>query len=140
MTSGGTAGAAGSGSYSFRFDLKGHVITRYSVSASCKGPADFDCDHSDSLYIYLDAPGGPLKAIYFDNEGHVIHYAVTTPAPNRVEFVSPASQTGPRFRLSYELKGTTMEGRFQMRSPGQGAFKSYLEWSGKKQGGAPVQR
>jgi len=131
-TQGGSAGAAGSGTYIFQPELRGHVLARHSTSVGCEGPADFNCEHGDLLYIYREAPGGPTKAIYFDNEGHVIKYDVTTPAPNTAVFLSPASQPGPQFRLVYELKDRTMQGRFQMRMPGQDEFRSYLEWSGGK--------
>ena len=100
---------------------------------ACKGSADFDCDHGDLLYVYADVPGQPLKAIYFDNEGHVIHYDVSVPDPATAVFLSEASKPGPRFRLTYQLKGTVMSGKFQMQMPGQTDWKTYLEWSGPKQ-------
>jgi hypothetical protein len=131
-TKSGTAGAVSSGTYSFQTELKDHLLARHSTNSGCKGPADFDCLHGDLLYIYRDAPGQPYKAIYFDNEGHVIHYDVSTPASATVVFQSDKSQAGPQFRLSYERKGTTMSGKFQMRMPGQTEFTSYLEWSGEK--------
>jgi hypothetical protein len=122
------------GTYIFRTELNGHILARHSTSnsASCKGPADFDCDHGDLLYVYADAPGQPLRAIYFDNEGHVIHYTVTVPTAATAEFLSDSSQPGPQFRLLYELKGTAMSGKFQMRQPGQQDWHSYLEWTGSK--------
>ena len=83
------------------------------------------------LYVYAEAPGQTLKAIYFDNEGHVIHYNVSTPTASKVEFLSEASQ-GPQFRLTYELIGPLMTGKFQTRMPGQTEWKSYLEWGGIK--------
>jgi hypothetical protein len=129
---GGSAGAAGGGSYSFQLELRDHVLARHSSSAACKGPADFNCEHGDLLYIYLDSPGQPWKAIYFDNEGHVIHYDVTTPAPQTAIFSSDPSLPGPQYRLIYELKGTVLEGRFQIRAPGEKNFRSYLEWSGAR--------
>jgi hypothetical protein len=131
-TRGGSAGAASSGTYTFQLELRGHVLARHSSNADCKGPADFDCEHADLFYVYQESPGKPLKAIYFDNEGHVINYELTTPAPNTAVFISPSSQPGPQFRLVYELKDGTMEGRFQLRMPGQSEFKSNLEWSGKR--------
>src|SRR5690242_7446242 len=82
----GSAGADASGAYTFRRELGGKVMARHSSSAGCKGPADFDCDHKDLLYIFQDAPGQPLKAIYFDNEGHVIHYSVSSPTPTSAVF------------------------------------------------------
>jgi hypothetical protein len=134
-----TPGNAGApmvvGSYTFRRELGGHVLARHSTSASCKAPTDFDCEHGDLLYVYVEEPGQRLKAIYFDNEGHVIHYGVTTPAAGSVVFLSDPSIPGPQFRLEYELKSEAMSGKFQVRVPGQGEWKSYLEWSGKKRSG-----
>jgi hypothetical protein len=131
-TQSGSAGAASSGTYSFQPELRDHVMARHSSNSGCKGPADFNCEHGDLLYVYPEAPGQSYKAIYFDNEGHVIHYDVSTPTPTTAIFLSSPSQPGPQFRLSYELKGSTLYGKFQMRMPGQVEFKSYLEWGGQK--------
>jgi hypothetical protein len=129
----GNAGVNAMGTYTFKMELGNHVIARHSASsAGCRGPADFDCDHSDLLYVYQDAPGQPLKAIYFDNEGHVIHYEVSTSNATTAVFLSDASQSGPQFRLTYELKGAVMFGKFQLRMSGQSDWRSYLEWSGQR--------
>jgi uncharacterized protein YaiE (UPF0345 family) len=129
----GNAGATASGRYTFRRELGGHILARHSTSDhNCKGPVSFDCEHGDLLYIFEDAPGQPLKAIYFDNEGHVIHYDVSTTTPTTVVFLSEASP-GPQFRLVYELKSTVMTGKFEMHMPGPGDWQSYLQWSGLKQ-------
>jgi hypothetical protein len=130
-TQSGSAQAAGSGTYSFQPELRNHILARHSSSTECKGPAAFDCDHGDLLYVYPTAQG--YKAIYFDNEGHVIHYDVTIPHPGTALFLSEPSQSGPRYRLVYELKGSVMVGKFQILLPGQQDFKSYLEWSGERQ-------
>jgi len=129
----GQAGAAANGTYTFQRELGGHIHARHSSSSACKGPADFDCNHGDLLYVYEDAPHQPLKAIYFDNEGHVIHYDVSIPQPNTVVFLSEPSRPGPQFRLTYELKGSVMSGRFQMHVPDATEWKSYLQWSGSAQ-------
>jgi len=130
----GSAGARSFGLYAFEYELKQHILSRVSKSPlRCEGPTTFDCEHSDLLYIYQDAAGQPLKAIYFDNEGHVIHYNVSTPDATTVVFLSDASGPGPQFRLTYQRKNLTMYGKFQMRMPGQEEWKSYLEWSGAKQ-------
>jgi hypothetical protein len=131
-TRGGSAGAATSGTYSFQLELRDHVLARNSSNSGCKGPADFDCEHGDFLYVYPDTPGESYKAIYLDNEGHVIHYDVSTPTATTAVFLSSPAQPGPQFRLSYELKGLTMYGKFQLRMPGETEFRSYLEWSGEK--------
>jgi hypothetical protein len=49
---------------SLTWELRNHVLARHSASAGCKGPADFDCEHGDLLYLYQDAAGQPPKAIY----------------------------------------------------------------------------
>ena len=129
----GYAGVKSAGTYTFRRELGGHILARRATSdVACKGPADFDCGHGDMLYIYQDAPGQPLKAIYFDNEGHVIHYNVSTPVPSSVVFLSEPSGGAPQFRLTYEMKGALLLGKFQSQMPGQSEWKSYLEWSGPK--------
>ena len=79
---GGGAPGAGSGSFSFLPDLGGKILVRKNHS---EYPADKDKPpvvHDDLLIVYRDAPDPDEKAIYFDNEGHVIHYDVTVPSPN----------------------------------------------------------
>lgn len=121
--------------YTFKRELKKHILSRHVVAevAGCKGPTALDCEHDDLLYVYEDAPGQPLKAIYFDNEGHVIHYDVSTPDATTAVFLSEPSKPGPRYRLTYQLKDTVMSGKFQIQPPGQTDWKTYLEWSGPKQ-------
>ena len=120
------------GRYTFAHELDGHVFARHATNdPGCKAPATFDCQHGDLLYVFQDAPGQPFKAIYFDNEGHVLHYDVSVTGPNMVTFLSQPSP-GPQFRLIYERKGGTMNGKFQMQVPGQTEWHSYLEWSGGK--------
>ena len=131
-TQGGSAKAESSGNYTFQLELRNHILARHSGGEACKGPADFNCEHGDLLYVYREAPGQPYKAIYFDNEGHVIRYDVTTPGASTVTFLSDPSSPGPQFRLVYSLDGSIMSGKFQMRMPGQTQFNSYLEWSGAK--------
>ena len=128
----GDNGISANGTYTFQAELNEHVFARHSKKSDCKGPSEFDCDHSDLLYVYQDVPDQSLKAIYFDSEGHVLHYAVSTPDSGTALFVTNPSQPGPQFRLVYELKGAVMSGKFQMRMPGQGEWKSYLEWSGRR--------
>jgi hypothetical protein len=119
------------GTYSFRAELNGTVLARHSSQDNCKGPADFDCDHHDLLYIFRDSSTAPIHAIYFDNEGHVIHYAVSTPAPNVAVFDS-TEPSGPRYRLSYQLSGIVLLGKFEVAAPGQKEYKTYLEWEGPR--------
>ena len=132
-TTGGVAQAQASAGYSFRLELRDHVLARHSRSGACSAPDDFDCQHSDLLYIYPAGNGQAFEAIYFDNEGHVIHYGVTTPKPGTAIFLSDPAQPGPQYRLSYTFLDGVMSGKFELKMPGQTEFTSYLEWSGKRQ-------
>ena len=129
----GADGVTVNGSYTFVPELKGAVLARHSTTdPRCRGPVTFDCAHTDLLYVFQDVPGQPLQAIYFDSEGHTLHYTVSTPSPTVAEFLTEASQTGPQFRLVYERKGDVLAGKFQLRPPGGGEWRSYLEWSGAR--------
>ncbi len=132
-TTGGVAQAQASAGYTFRMELRDHLLTRHSRSGACASPQDFDCQHNDLLYIYPSANGQALEAIYFDNEGHVIHYDLSTPKPGSVVFLSDPVSPGPQYRLSYDLLEGVMTGKFEIKMPGQTDFISYLEWSGKRQ-------
>jgi len=114
-------------------ELRDHLMARHSRNGSCSAPDDFDCLHNDLLYIYPASNGAMLEAIYFDNEGHVIHYGVSTPKPGTVVFLSDSSQSGPQYRLTYTFLDGVMSGQFELKMPGQTEFTSYLEWSGKRQ-------
>ena len=120
------------GRYTFDRELNGHILARHATNdPGCKAPASFDCSHSDLLYIFQDPPGSALKADYFDSEGHVIHYEVTTPTPASAVFLSTPGP-GPQFRLSYALTKQVMTGRFQVHVPGEADWRTYLEWSGSR--------
>ena len=131
-TAGGVAQAQASAGYSFRLELRDHLLARHSRSGACIAPDDFNCQHNDLLYIYPSAGGKAFEAIYFDNEGHIIHYDVSTPKAGTAVFLSDASQPGPQYRLSYELTDGALTGKFELKMPGQPDFQSYLEWSGKQ--------
>jgi hypothetical protein len=132
-TTGGVAQAQASAGYAFRLELRDHILARHSRTGACAAPDDFNCQHSDLLYLYPAGNGQALEAIYFDNEGHVIHYGVSIPKAGTVVFLSDPAQPGPQYRLSYTLLEGVMSGRFELKMPSQTEFTSYLEWSGKRQ-------
>lgn len=105
-------------------------MARHSRTSDCKSANALDCEHGDLLYLYNES--GAHRAIYFDSEGHVIHYAVNVLRPGEAVFVSEATG-GPRFRLSYELRAGTMTGRFEMQPPGKQGWLPYLQWTGTRQ-------
>jgi hypothetical protein len=79
------------------------------------------------MVIY--AEGLLARAVYWDSEGQVIHYAVSAPAPGEAVLVSDDA-AGPRFRLNYRATATGLEGRFEVAPPNaRDAFKTYLTWT-----------
>jgi len=117
---------SGQGAFSFLPEMNGKIIVRKNLADYSSGE-----HHEDLMIIYQDTPDSPARAIYFDSEGHVIHYNVTVPSTNNVTFESEASQPGPRYRLSYSLNGAALDGKFEVAPPGAD-YKTYLRWTSKK--------
>jgi hypothetical protein len=117
---------AAQGGSTFDRELNGKIIVRRNYSQS-----DARGRHDDLMVIYADTPGQAPSAIYFDSEGHVIHYMLTFPATDAVIFQSAESEPGPHFRLSYRLDQGLLDGRFEIAPP-QGQYKTYLSWTLKK--------
>src|SRR5271154_5673173 len=94
---GGGGPGQGTGEFSFRMDLGGAVLIRKNVShypATKDKPA---YSHTDLMIV-----DSTMRANYFDDEGHVIHYMVQPSADgNNVQFLSDASASEPRYRLTY---------------------------------------
>lgn len=127
---GGKPGAASSGSFSFTPELDGKILVRRNDSeypASGGRPA---IKHEDLMVVYKDNVNHRTSATYFDNEGHVIHYAVTVaPDGKGITFVSDPSVPGPRFRLVYTAQPDgTVHGSFDIGAPGKD-FTPYTTWS-----------
>lgn len=128
------AGAPGeaTGGFSFSFDLEGKILVRRNRAdypATKDRPA---FSHTDLMVIYPEADGQAMRAIYFDNEGHVIHYAFSfSKDQTTVTFLSNPSPSAPRFRLTYnKAKNDSMTFRFDIAPPGKPeAFSKYLEGS-----------
>jgi hypothetical protein len=103
---------AGQGEFSFKPELDNHVLVRRSYNQLASGPR-----HEDLMIVYLE---GTPRAIYFDSEGHVIHYSVSFPARNAVVF---ESGDAPGYRLTYALEGKKLNGKFEVGG------KTYLTWT-----------
>ncbi len=132
------------GSYAFVRELNGHVLARRSTTdVTCTLPGSAVCAHSDLLYVFQDSAGAPLKAIYFDAEGHVIRYDVSLRhedgAYGRRDFavfLSDESALGPRFRLRYERNTDTFTHKTEMTGEfavllANGKWQPYLQWGGR---------
>jgi hypothetical protein len=114
----------------FAPELKGHVLVRRCATGCDNGP--MGAGYSDILYIYKNSPDQTYRAIFFDTEGHVLQYQISTPSANKAVFLSDGSVPGPRFQLTYELVGGTMSGKFEMLAPGGAAARQLSAWSGAK--------
>jgi hypothetical protein len=83
--------------------------------------------HDDFMVIYPGSAADQGRAMYWDNEGHVIEYSASwAPDGNTLTFVSKAGP-GPQFRLIYKkVDADALTVSFEMAPPGQaGAFKPY---------------
>lgn len=106
---------AGQGAFSFHVDLDKKIIVRRNSAKYDSGVT-----HDDLLVIYVE---GGTRAIYFDSEGHVIHYSVTSPEANRAVFESDGV---PKYRLTYWLDRGSLNGKFEIGE------KTYMSWTSKR--------
>lgn len=130
-TGGGTPGQGG-GELSFMFDLQDQVLVRRNhvdFPATAERPA---FSHDDLTIIYPDTAGS-TRAVYFDNEEHVIHYAVTM-AADRIMMTSDPDPSSPRFRTTYwKGENETAGTRFEIAPPGKPEdFAVYIEGTLKR--------
>ncbi|MBV8759000.1 MAG: hypothetical protein JO257_17055 [Deltaproteobacteria bacterium] len=104
-----------SGRFTLAPDLGGKVLVRRGTNESAQG-------HHEDLMVIEE---GGKRATYWDNEGHVIAYAVTASAEH-VEFLSDEIAGKPRFKLTYDVTAPdelTIE--FGVELPGAGEFQHY---------------
>ena len=130
---GGGQPGQGTGTAAFARSLQDRVIIRTSYAeypASKTAPAS---RHDDLMVIYA-GEGERIRADYYDNEGHIIHYTVTAAVPGEASFVSDAISGAPRFRLSYKLGADgLLKGEFAIAPPGKpDTFARYLAWESRK--------
>jgi hypothetical protein len=124
----------GTGSFSFSFDLQDKIIVRRNRAdypATKDKPA---YSHTDLMIIYREADDS-LKAIYFDNEGHVIHYAVSfSNDQNTLTFLGDPSTSSPRFRFIYtKVTPDKLKLEFDIAPPGKPeAFSKYIEGTARR--------
>jgi hypothetical protein len=127
---GGGKPGEGKGTFSFALELQGSILVRRS---RVDYPATRDhaaSSHEDLMVIYPESGGTPNRAIYFDNEGHVIHYAATFSEQGKVlTFASDASPQAPRYRLTYyQGENGTLKVKFEIAPPGKPeAFVTHVE-------------
>jgi len=124
----------GYGRFSFSFELDEHILVRRNrtVFPATKERAGYA--HNDLLIIYTEFAAA-RRAIYFDNEEHVIHYkADVSSDQNTITLESDPTPSAPQFRFTYIKTGKdTLEARFEMAPAGApGAFAMYLEGTARR--------
>ncbi len=123
----------GAGSFTFELELGGTTLVRRSHSTY---PATVDrpaATHEDLMVIYAEA--GALRALYVDNEHHVIHYdAAWTTTPPTVTLTSTVQPHAPRYRFIYRwVDRETVNGRFEVAPPDSpDAFRLYIEGDARR--------
>lgn len=118
----------GTGSVTFSLDLLNRVLVR-------RGSTDFPMQgnrpaftHQDLMIVFQQED--KTKAMYWDNEGHVINYAVEfSKDGKKLYFTSEIIPQSPRFRLVYErLEGNKINSIFEIAPPAKpDEFSKYLE-------------
>jgi len=122
------------GGTSFAFDLDKKILVRKNWAKYPPQPGEkTGLFHQDLMIIYRSPGESSFRAIYFDNEDHVINYLVSFPEkPNAAVFETDPAQKGPLFRLTYELRADgTLANVFLIAGPGEG-FKVYAQGVLKK--------
>jgi len=125
---GGTQDASGvKGATSFAYELDGRVLTRRNVADYPPAGGHAGRHHEDLMTIYPAPDGQHAEAMYYDNEGHVIHYAATWASDGRsLVMLSFPEDGAPRFRLTYRFVGLDrLAIDFDVAPPGTVDFKGY---------------
>jgi hypothetical protein len=120
----------GAGGFTLQPDLDAKVLVR-------KNHADYPApdgrpafSHNDLMVIYTEEK--KPHAIYFDNEGHVINYAVAfNDSTGAIVFISGSSAQGPHFKLTYTPVTTNKVSiKFEIAPAGKpDSFSTYIEAS-----------
>lgn len=123
----------GTGRFTFALDLERRILVRRNHNefpAAAGRPATV---HDDLLIVYPD--GGATRAVYFDNEDHVIHYTVEPSNDAKaLVLVSDKVAGAPRFRLVYTAAANGMLSiRFDIAPPDKpDTFAPYLEGTARR--------
>ena len=132
---GGGQPGQGTGEFSFHPGLQNRILVRKSYAAYPPTKDRPASQHDDLTVIYKESDSAPLRAIYFDNEGHVINYSINiSPDQKTIEFVSDVLPSSPRFRLTYVKTGSdTLTLKFEIAPPGKpDSFSTYIEAKAKR--------
>lgn len=121
----------GAGTFTFKPGLDNKILVRESHSEYPASGNKPKVVHNDLMIIYPDYSGNPVKAIYFDNEGHTINYSISY-ADKSIALTSDKILGVPVFRLTYTLlENEAVNTKFEMSQDGE-KFNTYIEGKSKK--------
>jgi len=132
---GGGQPGQGTGGFTFLPDLQSHILVRKNHASYPPTKDRPAFTHDDLMVVYKDPENTPPRAVYFDSEGHVIHYSVTVSADHKtIEFVSEAPPSSPKYRLTYFMTGSdALTLKFEIAPPGKpDSFSTYIEAKAKR--------
>jgi hypothetical protein len=124
----------GTGGFVFEMSLDGNLVLRRSHAEYPAAEGRPAVSHQDVMTVYPE--GGQLRADYFDNEGHVIHYAVAFVHESAtLTFVSAIAEGQPRYRLTYRpLAADRVEVSFDIAPPDKPTtFTTYVKGVSRRQ-------
>jgi hypothetical protein len=131
----------GSGGFALAPELGGKILVRKNRAeypAANGRPASV---HEDLMVIEPPGKDATARATYWDNEGHVIHYAVTSSDGGRgLVFLSEVTPGQPRFRLTYRAgQKDAVSLKFEIAPPDKAdAFRTYIDATCHRKGSSPA--
>ncbi len=118
----GRPGEGDAGGATFALELGDNVLTRRSYAHFPATPERPAFTHEDLLYVYPD--GDDWRAMYFDNEGHVLRYHADSDG-RHARFETEPDAQGMRYRLAYEPNDERLRVSFAI-APSDGTFTEHV--------------
>jgi hypothetical protein len=124
----------GTGGFTLAPDLGGKVLIRRNHSEYPAANGRPAVSHDDLMIVHSPAADGNARAIYFDNEGHVISYEAKPSADGKTIALVSVEPAQPRFRLTYTRRDDGQVGiKFEIAPSGKVEhLKTYLEGTVKR--------
>jgi hypothetical protein len=132
------ASEQGSGWFTFTPEVQGQLMVRRNHAEYPAGADRPAVVHDDLMIIYRDPAGAGLRADYFDNEGHAIHYSVAIVEASTIQLHSAGSTERLGYRLTYTPTGPDrLRLTFEIAPPSPSpTFTTYIEARARRGSGA----
>jgi len=124
----------GTAHFEFSVELQGKVLIRrnhveYPATGGKPGAI-----HDDLLVVYQERTPVATRATYYDSDGYVARYTVSSSGAGQVVFVSDRLPKIPRYRLTYtELPDGRLDAKLEVAPAGKPeAFGPLLDWVAKR--------